>query len=623
MARIPNELIDRIRDSVNIVDVISQDVQLRAQGKNLMGHCPFHRDDTPSFAVSEQKQFFYCFSCHRSGNVFGFLQQLHQLSFPEAVARVAEMANIQLPSQYEPGKDKHADTQTSEVGQLLNLHAASAKLYHHILVSTEAGRAAMHYLQKRGMSRQLIDEFNLGFAPVGDEEVLLEYCQQQKLDYQLLRKSGLFVTDRDGNLHDRFHGRVMYPLDSGNGQVVGFSGRILAKKGNDQEPKYLNSPETEIFNKRQNLFNLHRAKKAARTAGSLILFEGFMDVISAFGAGVLNGVASMGTSLTDDQVQVIQRFSNKVVVCYDGDDAGQHAIDRAIKLIQQDGPQLKIRIVQLPAGLDPDEYVQQKGAQSFQDYLQGHEETPVEFQIHYLRRGLNLHQQDELISYLNAVLQIIAGVSSPVEQNVYLKELATEFGLSVDSLQDQVHQISKALPKQPQRQSVSSSPAAALAPGEDSRVATRVMGKVESAERRLLSYYLNDEEVRSHLDSLNGFQFAHDSYQKVYLAVHAYLDGHDQVSIAALLDQLPDGQSRAVLSEVSNLKVDRDATDEVVNDCIGVIMKEAPLKQQIQAKKAALNEAAMVNDEEATTKIAQELVQLYQKQQNMKTEEIG
>lgn len=621
MAKIPNELIDRIRDSVNIVDVISQDVQLRAQGKNLMGHCPFHRDDTPSFAVNEQKQFFYCFSCHRSGNVFGFLQQLHHLSFPEAVEKVAQMANISLPRQYEPGANE-ANSQTSQVGQLINLHQTAAKLYHHILVSTPAGGAALHYLQKRGMSRQLIDEFNLGFAPDGDEEVLLEYCQQQKLDYQLLRKSGLFVTDRAGNLHDRFHGRVMYPLDGSNGQVIGFSGRILASKGNDHEPKYLNSPETELFNKRQSLFNLHRAKKAARTAGKIILFEGFMDVISAFGAGVANGVASMGTSLTDEQVQIIQRFCNEVVVCYDGDDAGQNAIDRAIKLIAQDAPKLTIRVVQLPAGLDPDEYVQQKGAQSFQQYLEGHVETPVEFQLHYLRRGLNLHQQDELIGYLNAALRIIAGVSSAVEQNVYLKELADEFGLTVASLQDQVKQIGQTLPKRPAKKS----PTNFNAPVDDSAepaAAPHVVSKVEGAERRLLAYYLDDEEVRQHLDQLNGFQFAHDAYQKVYNAVRDYLAQNQKPSIAAILDQLPDDQSRSILSEVSNLKVDHDSTDEVVNDCIAVVMDEAPLKQQIQAKQAALNEAAMVNDEAATTKIAQELVQLYQKQQNMKTEEIG
>ena len=620
MAKIPNELIEKIRNSVNIVDVISQDVQLRAQGKNLMGHCPFHRDDTPSFAVNEQKQFFYCFSCHRSGNVFGFLQQLHQLSFPEAVAQVAQMANISLPRQYEPGANED-QRQPSEIGQLINLHTVSAKLYHHILVSTEAGRAALHYLQQRGMTRELIDEFNLGFAPAGDEEVLLEYCQQQKLDYQLLRKSGLFVTDRYGNLHDRFHNRVMYPLDNSNGQVVAFSGRILASKGNDHDPKYLNSPETELFNKRQNLFNLHRAKKAARSAGNLLLFEGFMDVISAYGAGVQNGVASMGTSLTDEQVQVIQRLTNEVVVVYDGDDAGQNAIDRALKLIRQDAPQLTIRVVQLPAGIDPDEYVQQKGAQSFQQYLEGHAETPVEFQLHYLRRGLNLHQQDELIGYLNAVLRIIAGVTSPVEQNVYLKELADEFGLTMASLQDQVKQITPTLPKQPAK---SRQAPAANAPVETNSVdAPRVLSKVEEAERRLLAYYLEDEEVRQHLDQLEGFQFAHETYQKVYSAVRDYLVDHDDPSVAAILDDLPDDPSRAILSEVSSLKVDHDSTDEVVEDCISVVMEEAPLKQQIQAKKAALNEAAMVNDEAATTKIAAELVQLYQKQQNMKTEEIG
>ena len=636
MAKIPEEVIDQVRSAVDIADVIGQDVQLRRQGKNLMGHCPFHRDDTPSFSVNEQKQFFYCFSCHRTGNVFGFLQQYHQLSFREAFARVAEMAGMNLPTQYLNNEaDGQASQSTSEIGQLYQLHQQAAGLYHHLLVNTPAGQAALHYLHQRGTSDELIDEFQLGFAPEADEEVLLEYCQQQKLDYQLLRKSGLFVADAQGQLHDRFRGRVMYPLTNANGQVVAFSGRILAKKGDEHTPKYLNSPETEIFNKRDNLFNLHRAKRAIREEQHLILFEGFMDVISAYGAGVHSGIASMGTSLTDDQVQIMQRFSKQLVICYDGDTAGQNAISRALKLVDADAPSLDVQIVQLPGGLDPDEYVQQQGADKFRAYLSNAAETPTQFQLSYLRQGLNLHNQQELIGYLDAALRVIGQLDEPVAQNVYLKNLADEFNLSVSNLQEQLRQIvptlraaqrSTANNPKGQRQRLSRQPANRpddLAEADTGGLQVAGGGKVENAEQRLLRYYLTNSDIRLKIAHLQGFQFADQPYQHLYDRLQELTHGKDEVSLASLLDQLDNDQDRSLLAAVANLAVDEATANEVVDDCVTVIMHEAPIKQQIQTQKAALKQASLMGDDDATTKIAAELVKLLQKQQDMKTEEIG
>ena len=635
MAKIPDEVIEQVRSAVDIADVIGQDVQLRRQGKNLMGHCPFHRDDTPSFSVNEQKQFFYCFSCHRTGNVFGFLQQYHQLSFREAVAKVADMAGINLPAQYtqEAGQGQGSQP-TSEVGQLYRLHQQAAGLYHHLLVSTPAGQAALHYLHQRGTSDDFIDEFQLGFAPAADEEVLLEYCQQQKLDYQLLRKSGLFVADSQGQLHDRFRGRVMYPLTNANGQVVAFSGRILAKKGDDHTPKYLNSPETEIFNKRDNLFNLHRAKRAVREEQHLILFEGFMDVISAYGAGIHSGVASMGTSLTDDQVQIMQRFSKQLVICYDGDAAGQNAISRALSLVQADAPSLAVQIVQLPGGLDPDEYVQQQGADKFRAYLRNAVETPTQFQLSYLRQGLNLQNQQELIGYLDAALRVIGQLDEPVAQNVYLKNLADEFNLSVSNLQAQLQQIMPSLQAEYRSQSNNRQQRWSRKgadrqfdrqPDEDQTSGLQVAagGKVENAEQRLLRYCLSNSEIRLKLGQLTGFQFADQPYQRLFDQLQQLSKGQDQVSLASLLDKLENDQDRSLLAAIANITVDEQTADAVVDDCVAVIMHEAPIKQQIQTQKAALKQASLMGDDDNAIKIAAELVKLLQKQQDMKTEEIG
>ncbi len=627
MARIPNELIDQIRDSVNIVDVISLDVQLKKQGKNLMGHCPFHRDDTPSFAVNEQKQFFYCFSCHRSGNVFGFLQQLHNLSFPDAVRQVAEMSNITLPTQYV--SENHQSIDNSPKGQLTKLHDQAAKLYHHLLVNTEAGEKALHYLTKRGVSRELIDQFDLGYAvEQSDEEVLLEYAQKQQIDYQLLRQSGLFTEDQQGNLHDRFHGRVMYPIKNENGHVIAFSGRILAPKATQNEPKYMNSPETPIFNKRRTLFNLDLAKKDARQSGSLTLFEGFMDVIAAFGVGVKNGIASMGTNLTEEQIQIIQRITSQVNICYDGDDPGQNAINRAVQMFTDNAPRLGVKIIQLPAGIDPDEYVQKYGGIKFSDYLSQNTENSVEFHLKYLQRGLNLKNQDELMGYLNAALQVIAGVSEPVVQDLYLQKLATKFGLDKTSL---VNQLSKIQPTaRPARSHQFSNRQARSERNEVGRSQPPVqmttqplLSKLQSAEQRLLKYYVLDEGVRKRLHGQEGFAFADVAYQQLYQKITEYFVDHTEFSTAAMLDRIDNPEQQQILTQMAELSIDENISDDAVNDCIRVIINEAPLDQQIAAKRAALNEAAMMNDQELTTKLATELVTLYQQQQQMKTEEIN
>lgn len=625
MARIPNELIDQIRDSVNIVDVISQDVQLKKQGKNLMGHCPFHRDDTPSFAVNEQKQFFYCFSCHRSGNVFGFLQQLHNLSFPDAVQQVAEMSNIVIPRQYT--NDQHQTVDNSPRGQLVKLHDQAAKLYHHLLVNTEAGEKALHYLTKRGVSREMIDQFSLGYAvDQTNEEVLLEYAQNQQLDYQLLRQSGLFTEDQQGQLHDRFHGRVMYPIKNENGHVIAFSGRILAPKATANEPKYMNSPETPIFNKRRTLFNLDLAKQAARQVGSLTLFEGFMDVIAAYSVGVKNGIASMGTNLTEEQIQTIQRITGQVNICYDGDDPGQNAINRAVRMFESNAPRLQLKIVQLPAGIDPDEYVQKYGGIKFTEYLNQQTENPVEFHLKYLQRGLNLKNQDELMGYLNAALQVIAGVDEPVARDLYLQRLANQFDLNKSSLIKQLSAIQPA--QKPQARRVSKNERRSYDQSNHSQPAVQTTGrpllsKLQSAEQRLLKYYIVDEAVRKRLHGQSDFAFTDANYQQLYQKIQAYFVDHEEFSTAAMLDRVENPEQQQVLTQIAELAVDENISDDAVNDCIRVIINEAPLDQQIAAKRAALNEAAMMNDQELTTKLATELVTLYQRQQQMKTEEIN
>lgn len=622
MARIPREIIDQVRNSVDISDVIGQYVQLKRAGKNFTGLCPFHEEQTPSFSVNAEKQFYHCFGCGRSGNVFQFLMDYKHIGFVEAVEEVAKLGGTKLPTTYTADTTTQADSpHDREQGQLLDLHEKAAQLYQHILLNTPAGEPARRYLQKRGMSRDLIEQFQIGFAPV--QRILAPYCTQQKLDYQLMRKSGLFTEDREGKLQDRFVERVMFPIKNARGKVIAFSGRLLSTAQTDL-PKYLNSPETPIFNKRRTLFNLDLAKKAARSDGRLYLFEGFMDVISAFGAGVENGIASMGTSFTEEQVHIINRTTKQLDICYDGDSAGQNAIDRAINLVKdhQNG-QLAVRIVQLPAGVDPDEYVQQNGAAKFRNYVHNQEETPTDFYLRFLRNGRNLNNQQELMSYLDAVLKEIARLDTPLAQDMYLTKLADEFKLDKAALQGQLHQLQGAMHLElTQPGQVYHEQAAAAAYAPPVQPTTTRIGRTELAEQILLRYMLHDPNVWSHVRAQGHFHFVHEKYESLYMVASSYFSEYGDYTTARFLDYLaayPD--LRTTLSQVEQLTVNPDVDMQVIDDCLHILIQQTPLQDQIKQVQAQLQEASTLNNTELATQLTVDLVKLLKKQQQYKAEE--
>ena len=619
MAKIPRNVIDEIRNSVDIGDVIGRYVQLHQAGKNLIGLCPFHDEKTPSFSVNEEKQFFYCFGCHRSGNVFQFLMELKRIDFVDAVKEIANDSNIKIPEQYVSVPAKPLN---NENRQLCDLDDKAARLSHHILVNTPAGQVALNYLKKRGMSEELIEQFGLGYAP--DQRILKPFFQQQKVDYQLLRKSGLFSEDQQGELRDRFIERIMYPIKNGQGQVIAFSGRLIDTSKTNL-PKYLNSPETPIFNKRRTLFNFDVARKAARKDGRLYLFEGFMDVISAFAAGIENGIASMGTSFTEEQVAIIGRATKQLDICYDGDQPGQNAIDRAISLVNDHRPnQLQVKVVQLPAGIDPDEYVQKYGPQQFNAYLTNKEETTTEFYLRFLRNGKNLDNQNELMQYLNQALKVIAQVQAPLEEDMYLQRLASEFNLDRQTLKTQLDQLRQQLgihnqPWIKQRPSLVRHQQFQQTSEEEHRKVK--LSRTELAEQILLRYMLYDREVWMHVTSDHDFHFAHEKYQTLYLLAASYFSENGSYSTADFLDYLDESSLQGTLGQIENLNVDQEVDMRAIDDCIHMIAEQTPLAAQIADKQAQLKEANSLHNTELATQLTIELVKLLKQQQRLKTEE--
>ena len=394
---IPQELIDTVRQETNIVEVVENYVQLKKSGKNYLGLCPFHNEKTPSFTVAEDKQIFHCFGCGKGGNVFTFVQEVEGLTFPESVEKLARPLNLSLPETSFSASQKPKNT---EHQKLIDMHEHAKNFYHHILVNTEAGNMAMDYLEQRGISKEYIEEFGLGYAP--DNRSILLKVMEKEFDVALFDSSGLFVEREDGTFMDRFVDRIMFPIKDSHGKTIGFSGRILPnpdKPVNKTQPKYLNSPETPIFNKREVIYNFHLARPIIRKTNEVYLFEGFMDVMASYMSGVKNAVATMGTSLTEQQIHRLERVCQDITIVYDGDDAGVNATNRAIELLSRNTT-LSIQIVTLPNKLDPDDYRMKFGTDALEKELLHQKQTIFQFKREYLKSDFNLENESDIVNYL-------------------------------------------------------------------------------------------------------------------------------------------------------------------------------------------------------------------------------
>ncbi|WP_268913130.1 DNA primase [Lentilactobacillus sp. SPB1-3] len=609
MAMIPEEVIEQVRSQVNIVDVVSQYVQLTQSGKNLFGLCPFHEERTPSFSVSEDKQIFHCFSCGRGGNVFKFLMELENLTFPEAVRKVADLQNIHLDEKYASDGNQQAKRENSVAFQLMDIHEQAVTLYHHILVNTELGRPALDYLKKRGLTDDTIEKYHLGFAP--GQRLLKPFFDEKKTDFQLLRKSGLFSENDSGDLYDRFVDRVMFPIRNENGKTVAFSGRLLNKQ--PDLPKYLNSPETEIFNKRKVLFNLDSARLSIRKNDPAILLEGFMDVISADQAGIHSGIASMGTSLTDEQVYDISRITNEVVISYDGDTPGQKAIKRAIDSFANNS-KVAVKIVTVPDNLDPDEFIRQRGTDQFMELVK-HAASPIDFELNYLKKQYNLESEVDSGNYISEALTVIAKESSPITRDLYLNKVASEFNVSKELLSSRLETLAASNQRQQSHNDSSYQPNVAVAPINQPAQVSQKWNLVQFAEARLLNRMLHDHDIWLKVQGIENFAFVDEEFQMLYLLSEGYFTKFDEYNVATMSSFITENALQSLLVEIDSLDLAGESTDSEIDDYVNLIINRAPVIDKIASKRQELQEAVTIGDVQRQRQLTIEIVQLEQKKQ--------
>ena len=351
---ISETIINQILDKVNIADIISGYIPLRRAGRNFKANCPFHHEKTPSFMVSPDKQIFHCFGCGAGGNVFGFLMKYERLEFPEAVQLLADKLGIEIPRSSAPPEER------SEISKIHSANDAAANFYHYTLLKMEHGKAACEYLKKRGVTEECIKRLKLGYAPP-EWDSLFNHAKRKGLDHKILEKSGLALPGREGGFYDRFRHRIIFPIHNHKGQVIGFGARVL----DETLPKYINSPETPVYNKGSHLYGLNLAAEHIKQKDFVIVVEGYLDFLTPFQAGIGNIVASLGTALTQDQVRLLKRFTKNITMVFDADSAGESASLRGLDIAV--GEDMNAKVAALPQGYDPDKFTRELGADKFLD----------------------------------------------------------------------------------------------------------------------------------------------------------------------------------------------------------------------------------------------------------------
>ena len=431
MVRYSDEIIDEVRQTNDIVDIISQYVHLKRSGRNFFGLCPFHNEKSPSFSVSPDKQIFHCFGCGVGGNVFTFLTKIEGINFIEAVQTLAERSNIQLPT-----LENRGDSLKEELkAKVYKVNEFAANYYHENLYKPES-KIAQEYIKKRKLTNETLKSFQIGFS--GKFNELYNALKKQGFEEREILESGLVNKNDNGKYIDRYRNRLMFPICDVRGRVIAFGGRVL----DDSKPKYINSPENIVYSKGRHLFGLNVAKKS--DVKKILIVEGYMDVISLHQRGVKNVVASLGTAMTQQQGWLLRKSSEQIILSFDSDEAGLSAKMRALDILQNMG--CDIRILQMEGAKDPDEYIIKYGSARFQSLIEK-ALSVVEFKVKILKRNLDLNNTNDKIKFLNEIAKLISKIDNTIEKEVYIERIAKSYNISKEAIYAEVNKLSYATAK--------------------------------------------------------------------------------------------------------------------------------------------------------------------------------
>ena len=576
MPWIPDSFIDDLLSRTSLEEVVSEYVPLKQKGKRFWGCCPFHNEKTPSFSVNAEGQFYHCFGCGVSGNVFRFVQEMEHMDFPEAVRHLAQRAHMEVPEETgRRGGDPRANSQ--ERDRLYEANVTAARFFHATLWTPE-GAEVLNYLYKRGLNDSDIRRFGLGAAP-RDGRALVRHLKEQGFEDPLLVKAGLAV-EWEGKSRDMFRGRAIFPIINPQGKVIGFGGRAMG----DAQPKYLNTPDTPVFNKRKGLYALNFARKE-RDAGRLVLVEGYMDTVSLRKYGVRGVVATLGTALTEEQARLIKRQAPEVWISYDGDSAGQKAALRALEVFDSlDG--LTPRVIDYPAGQDPDDFIRANG-------LKGFEALPrydaAEYRMLRARDGLDLATQDGMTQYALRCCEILRKVKDPIVMENHLRKLAQQTGYDREVLLRQIGVDSAKIESEPRR-------------NPQLRTPRRQEDKGLPPEEQALLTLLAEGRIPGEMVKDDDFS------QEISKRIARWLlDGH---KIAALLNQIEDdGERSKAVRAVSYTPLPEER-----EDCLKLAETslQAIRKGRLRARMTAIQEEIQTADPGRKAELYRQMIAITQ-----------
>lgn len=566
---IPSSFIDDLVARSDIVDVVSDYVKLTPKGGSYWGLCPFHGEKTPSFHVRADQQNYHCFGCGKGGGVISFVMEVENLPYLDALRLLAKRAGVEFPEQNMDQRSRR------KRARLLELNKEAARFFHSQLHGP-AGRQGLEYLQRRGLSRGIMTRFGLGFAP-DNWDSLIRAMAQKGYEKGDLLEAGLAVSSQKGRIYDRFRGRVMFPIIDLRGDVIGFGGRVMG----DGAPKYLNSPDSPVFNKSRNLFALNLAKNTK--LGRIVLTEGYMDTISLYQAGFDCAVASLGTSLTADHAKLLSRFTKEVVICYDADSAGIQAANRAIPLLEKTG--LKVRVVRVHGAKDPDEFLKKFGPDAFAKLLD-QSENYVNYNLRQLQEKYDLTDPIQRAEFARAGAEVISRLDSPVEREVHAGQLAQTAGVGKEALLQEIQRCRRkrfyqAKKKQERRD---------LTPVNQIQPKSRQMRyenpRAARAEEGILRLLLLDGGLAQQIPDLTPEAFTAPVLGKIYGVLRERLDQGRSLQLGALEGELS-GEEISLLAEIMGRPASLENGAAAMADYRSVMETER-MKQQTTTDEAVL-----------------------------------
>lgn len=578
---IPETIIDQIQSRCDIVDVISGYIPLKRAGRSFRALCPFHHEKTPSFMVSPKKQIFHCFGCGAGGNAFNFLMKYEKIEFPEAVKILAGKAGVQLPQMEEQYKS------SPQSKDILKINELAAFFYQQTLVNFEPAKTARQYLKSRDIKDDIISLFKLGYAPDAEDR-FIKYAKKFGISESSLSRAGLILeSDKRAGFYDRFRNRIIFPIFNNRGKVVGFGGRTL----DESRTKYINSPETELFNKGSNLYGFNFAEPYIRQDRSSIIVEGYIDLLMPFQFGIRNIVASLGTALTRDQIRLLKRFAQKAILIYDSDMAGEIATLRSLDLLIEEG--LDVRIVDLPSGFDPDSFIRKEGAEKFKDRIKN-AKSLFDYKLKVLSSKFNKEDIEGKARIAAEMLPSIKRIKNAILKSEYVKRLAEELHTSEESIIIELKKI-----KREKSETDFSSKY-----DTDSPMAFRPV--LRPAEKILVGLMLEDAQMANSIkEKLSVEDFSNPNTKKIVTAVFELIKNNEAISPNRLLGYLSDEVVSQIVSEACAICEDLTDKDKCLTDCINRIAEDN-FKSRLNQLQKDIRLAQVSKDDERLMELVSE-----------------